>query len=69
MTEWISVKERLPDDDEAVLMYDDYQDRRLPLIGWYEKYGSAPGFYDPNLSFRLVVSHWMALPKPPEDIE
>lgn len=67
--EWISVKDSLPEDDQAVLMYDDGQDCRLPILGWYQADDFAPGFYDANLSTRLVVSHWMDCPEPPKKEE
>ena len=66
---WISILDKLPDDDEAVLMCDWEQDRRLPFLGWYEdgKDKSYPsGFYSPNLESRLVVSHWIPIPPIPE---
>lgn len=65
--EWISVKDRLPDDLRFVLVYirhkktpyDQYRDIRIMLR--LEKYGWL------HLEERSEVTHWMPLPKPPKD--
>ena len=67
LLEWISVEDRLPNDDEAVLMCEMGR-KGLPLIGWYEVEDVIPGFYIAN-SFqdaRVHVTHWIPIPKPPE---
>lgn len=70
MTEWIKCSDRLPEDDQAVIMYELGQ-TGLPLIGWYEnEFVDVPGFYIAH-SFqnaRVHVTHWMPLPKPPENV-
>ncbi len=64
--EWISVKDRLPNDDESVLMMDE-ELSCIPTIGWYEKNGDTHGFFTADHCFRmrLIVTHWMPLPESP----
>lgn len=60
---WISVKDRLPDTDREVLVYDlDFGYFVLSYIGM--KWEGLP-FFHPN------VTHWQELPDPPrmEDTE
>lgn len=59
-TEWISTKERLPDDISKVLFY-----TTIPSfeIGYYDGVEwCCEGWFERN-----EVTHWMPLPKPPED--
>jgi|HubBroStandDraft_2_1064218.scaffolds.fasta_scaffold230889_3 hypothetical protein len=60
---WISVTDRLPKDDEHVLVYDDGEGR---CVGYHTPKGwwSYPchDAYDTSL---LDVMYWMPLPKPP----
>jgi len=58
--EWISVKDRLPEDGEDVLFYYDYIS-----IGWYED----EWFYDSEDKFsaELDITHWMPLPESPNE--
>lgn len=63
MNEWISVKERLPDNDwKPVLVY------RPAFIGTHSnpigiKHGGACGMEFP----RGNITHWMPLPEPPKE--
>ena len=57
--EWISVKDRLPDDDEVVIIC---TDKNFVYAG--ELIGDT-WFLD-NDSWTATVTHWMPLPKPPE---
>ncbi len=61
MSEWISVKDRLPEDDTHVLINDgdntgigvyDIEDELWTAQTWWSEYH--------------LVSHWMPLPNPPE---
>lgn len=76
--EWIKCSERLPNDDEDVLIYD-YRDGIG--IGFYE-YSNVSGYYEKDGSFFITNSgwevsydwarhmdptHWMPLPKPPKE--
>ena len=51
--EWISTKDRLPELEKEVLVYDSFGNMYIGLItdGW-------KGLY---------VTHWMPLPEPPKD--
>lgn len=68
---WISVKERLPEEDQSVLFYvkNAIQGMDLPIIlsGTYEhKFGFFP--YPCNDCYRSLdaqVTHWMAWPSSP----
>ena len=57
--EWISVKDRLPDDDEVVIIC---TDKNFVYAG--ELIGDT-WFLD-NDSWTATVTHWMPLPKPPK---
>lgn len=50
--EWISVKDRLPEDEEAILMIDVFLSN-IPTIGWYEKDNITPGFFTADHCFRM----------------
>jgi len=65
---WISVKDKLPKDDQTVLMCEENQDC-LPNIGWYEAKDCIPGFYVANTltTIRMHVTHWMPMPAIPKD--
>ncbi len=77
MSEWISVKDRLPPDDEPVLVY--HEDDDHITLGEFEKtdikqYFHSDGsqfFYDDGWSSQIPwaqkgrVTHWMPLPLPP----
>jgi Lar family restriction alleviation protein len=56
---WISVKERLPEMFEIVLICDG----ETVLTGSYQGDGDWLNIMDDD----MTVTHWMPLPKPPED--
>ena len=63
MSEWISVKDRMPDNDQDVLVYVRLKGRD-PVI--------TNSFFMENIHrwsglHRLNVTHWMPLPEPPKD--
>ena len=72
MTEWISVKERLPEEAESVLLYSKGFD---PISGFlnYSTSGNPINYNvnDWNESDGTValedVTHWMPLPEAPND--
>lgn len=60
--QWISVKDRLPDNCVEVLVYD--TDCGI-VIGWYDK--EISDFAADFISPLDAVTHWQPLPKPPKD--
>ena len=65
---WISVKDRLPDsDDGVVLAIAEYDDGWCTVLAWRsEKTGWASD--DPLFQDGMDVTHWMPLPEPPEEV-
>lgn len=67
--EWISVKDRLPHDDDVVILFS--HDYGLFTLGFYmsEKRVMSQGFWridDSDTAQKLdFVTHWMPLPQPP----
>lgn len=59
MTEWISVKDRLPKLFEDVLTYD--VDGEI-IINWLEELVDGIGYF---VYGGKIVIHWMPLPMPP----
>lgn len=68
MTNWISVNDRLPEDDQTVLMCEVGQSG-LPLIGWYEvELSDIAGFYMAHTfqNARVHITHWLPIPERPK---
>lgn len=81
MSEWISVKDRLPslNPDESlhidrpsdeVLIHvpgkPEYIVGYLTTYGWSEYYGTSCGCCGDNGPLQGAVTHWMPLPEPPK---
>lgn len=70
MNEWISVKDRLPEDGELVLVIADGEYENTKLVGAYQlaDYSEGEGFILSEFPFaeNITVSHWMPLPEPPK---
>ena len=63
--QWISVKERLPETNELCIVNTEFRAIVPALYGnesWI--FDEGQGWSEKALSY---VSHWMPLPKPPED--
>ena len=56
-TEWISVKDQLPDDADLVLVYSERSGVRTDYY-----YNDEWEYYDRN---QIEITHWMPLPEPP----
>jgi hypothetical protein len=67
MSEWISVKDRLPDEDGKVIVHCPSADPDKPLIAmaWYDPRGFGWSLL-PEVWIR-AIRHWMPLPSPPKD--
>jgi hypothetical protein len=69
---WISVKDRLPEDGENVLVYnDDNSEDFIPYFTGYFHGGmwySSYALYEEEnfLEVPSIVTHWMPLPEPPK---
>lgn len=73
MNEWISVKDRLPDEDGEVLIY-------MPNEDWEELIAIVPfsvehkKFYSYSDEVAIDqelkrITHWMPLPEPPKEVQ
>ena len=71
MTEWICVKDKLPEKDGEYLVYDG-ELMWTSLYKWPTDKGNALGFgtlFIPTAPFvSKRITHWMPLPNPPEEI-
>ena len=68
---WISVKERLPEDEKPVLAYYGFDnegdgDLGMMFTGTLSYFCFDPDPHWQHASCNLVVTHWMPLPEPPE---
>lgn len=67
MAEWISVKERLPEDRHSVLVYCPYN--KCIYTAYYDDFNDE--WYHFGRGGRIEVyytmSHWMPLPEPPKE--
>jgi len=62
---WISVKDRLPEDGESILIF--VNDSRYEPIQYDVcYYDGDDAWLDSGYSFGSDVTHWMPLPEPPE---
>ena len=77
--EWISVKDRLPDDEQEVLVIAHGWDGRLVYVGSHKRVEAQKswltGITNKSSEWSLwgwsylkepMVTHWMPLPEPPE---
>lgn len=59
---WISVKERLPEEDVVVILTDHID----VGTGWFNGKGWRTPFSDID---EYRITHWMPLPEPPREVE
>jgi hypothetical protein len=60
--EWISVDERLPEDDTPVMVWDVFTQK--PQLATFYQFDD--GYHDFSAEHALNPSHWRPLPEPPE---
>ncbi len=76
MSEWISVKDRMPDVEESVIAYSKTVDR--VFVGYYDlEYSFRTDSIEPmwyldgargrSYAFTAKVTHWMPLPELPKE--
>lgn len=63
--DWIPIEVELPEDDQKVLVYDEGTGN-VPRIAFYKCVEMKEGFYNSDLTWRLVVSHWLPIPDQPK---
>lgn len=67
MTEWISVKDLLPESREDVLCVAFWHEKYQTQIGWYSSINNIWHIITPaGDKSEIEVSHWMPLPEPPK---
>jgi hypothetical protein len=72
LSEWISVKDRLPEERQKVLFVVDSSDKdyaNTVQAGRYNSFKYNDGFIDHEFSFpgrTTHATHWMPLPEPPQ---
>lgn len=64
---WISVKDRLPEDDGPVITVYHFKGNTVRYISTLSYFAFDPQPHWQHESTRLVVTHWMPLPQPPEE--
>ena len=62
MTDWISVKDRLPEPGEYILVYCPTRKYAPVWLGWYWE-----DFFYLFEQDDDDVTHWMPMPKPPQE--
>ena len=71
MSEWVSVKDRMPEQGKDVLVYIErnaYRGSKITrkreiAIGWHIK-----GLWNVDGCSKVVVFYWQELPEPPEEV-
>ncbi len=79
MTEWISVEDRLPEEDDVffVLIHDDSDFVAIPEVSWWALDGiftdtgkPCGAYWEIEDEYKFYkVTHWMPLPEPPKEVE
>ena len=64
---WISIKDRMPEDETRVIAYVQHKICWYRMFAWHDMYGwhsSAPELDEKESDY---VTHWMPLPEPPKE--
>ena len=65
---WIGVDERMPEEDEDVLVYiHNYQNETFVDVGYYKSLSKKWACYASTA--QDDITHWMPLPEPPEEVQ
>lgn len=72
MTEWISVKDRLPEDETKVLVCCKAVGTYKPINNIHMQTNHISSYnkrWDVSIPFGYEITHWMPLPEPPKEEE
>lgn len=73
MSEWISVKDKLPEDERNVLAYYGFNrgdgDLGMRFIGVLSYFAFDQNRHWQHEGIGLTVTHWMPLPEPPTEVD
>lgn len=72
MSEWISVKDRLPEDGQKVLAFGGGERRYYCVAKFFKHFNDGGDFWhlgakDRKYSPGYKITHWMPLPEPPKE--
>ena len=65
---WISVKDRLPENDQFVIAFNQ-EDYYLDIYGWFGDHYDVGFMSDVLRDYAFKVTHWIPLPDPPKESE
>lgn len=64
MSEWISVKDKLPNEDKTVIAYKPRTNEFL-----FASFSGSSWVYAGGIISKRVISHWMPLPEVPKEVQ
>ena len=65
---WVSVKDRLPEDETIVIIIVKYEVGWYRAFAWHDAYGWHSSAEEFNVEDSDYVTHWMSLPELPEEV-
>lgn len=68
MSNWISVKDKLPEKDQQCLCFYGFGNNPARFYGVLDYYATDPEPHFQHAGMGLIVTHWMSLPAPPEGV-